>query len=103
MSLRRLVPRWRPATGIFGWPLRTAIFDAGVRAAALGCFASRLQIVGAFLARSGFKAEVVMDVVARRMGYRRLPRDAALIHDATIASIGTLAPHVRRYRYERVP
>jgi hypothetical protein len=47
--------------------LRRAVFDAGVRTAALGRFALRHRIVGAFLRRSGLKAEVVMDVVARRL------------------------------------
>jgi hypothetical protein len=47
--------------------LRRAVFDAGVRTAALGRFALRHRIVGAFLTRSGFKAEAMVDVVTRRL------------------------------------
>ena len=47
--------------------LRRAILHARVRTTALGRLALRHRIVGAFLARSGFQAEVVMDVVGRRL------------------------------------
>lgn len=47
--------------------LRWAVLHARVRSAALGRLALRHRIVGAFLARSGFQAEVVMDVVAWRL------------------------------------
>jgi len=44
--------------------LGRAVFDARVRTAPLCGFALCHRIVSAFLARSGFQAEVVMDVVA---------------------------------------
>ena len=47
--------------------LRRAILHARVGTAALGRLALRHRIVGAFLARSGFQAEIVVDVVDRRL------------------------------------
>jgi hypothetical protein len=62
--------RQKPASTLIQYQLmilRRTIFDAGVGTPALGRFALRHRIVCAFLTRSGFKAEVVMDVVARRL------------------------------------
>ena len=53
--------------------LRRAVLHARIGAAALGGFALRKQVVGAFLRRSGLEAEIVMHVLGqgRRTGQRR--------------------------------
>ena len=53
--------------------LRRAVLHAEIGAAALGGLALRKRVVGAFLRRSGFQAEIVMHVLGqgRRTGQRR--------------------------------
>jgi hypothetical protein len=47
--------------------LRRAILHASIRTAAFGRLALCHRIIGAFLARSGFQAEIVVDVVDWRL------------------------------------
>jgi hypothetical protein len=63
--------------------LRRTVLHARIGVAALGRFALRKRVVGAFLRRAGLQAEIVMHVLGegRRTGQRR--RKHAGNHDET--------------------
>src|ERR1700734_2241013 len=63
--------------------LRRAVLHAGIGAAALGGFALRKRIVGAFLRRSGLQAEIVMNVLREGRGAGQRRRKHAGNHDET--------------------